>query len=425
MNTENILYPEIPYIIDVDNIGVLGLCLVSEEQGIIMIDSKLQNPIRDVVIQHEVGHLLNKNDISLFQNAVSARNSNTYGFILNLIEDYRVENIVLPKYLNNIKTSPELHTVTNEGKIQKLIDTLFNNVENEYSYIKNEIQDNTKENIKLADKLWLEIDETPLFDLLEIIELISNDNLTGAGDEQSKEKTRSLNYYDSTCIKYAFDIKILATIIPKNKYALTSSFQGEINKKRLKELYCDSFKESQCRKNFLKRVKQDIKYDIFVVIDRSGSTFLYKEQIMDSTIILLEAINKNNLQNICIVECNGDKAIIVKEPSGTFDKTWFTPLADGGTPLGDCISEVNKRIQKPDKTIVIMITDGQAYDTDVFQKEITKLRTFEDIKLISLFISENDVYGSQDYFKLIPETIRTQPGKIWKDLMIMMGWIDN
>jgi hypothetical protein len=91
--------------------------------------------------------------------------------------------------------------------------------------------------------------------------------------------------------------------------------------------------------------------------------------------------------------------------TGEIDPTWFTPMAKGGTPIGEVCLTIR---EKDSNSMLIIVTDGQP---DSFEKLQTALRCFPGDN-IAFVIGDSYV----NYASYIKNAVLAEPNTILHDL---------
>jgi uncharacterized protein with von Willebrand factor type A (vWA) domain len=114
-------------------------------------------------------------------------------------------------------------------------------------------------------------------------------------------------------------------------------------------------------------MKKILDKEVFILIDRSGSTSGIKEILMDTAIIITESLRRCRVP-ISILEVGCDDEVInqIDQP---LKFEWFNPEADGDTDMGHVLST----IKNPSKnSYLLIITDGNPTDEHVFIQQINR-----------------------------------------------------
>lgn len=209
------------------------------------------------------------------------------------------------------------------------------------------------------------------------------------------------NYYIRTVGRYSKIIDELSKLWKRNKYGWVDSYFGEINWRNLTRMFVGTQIGQAVWRLFMKIV---LSRKIFLVIDRSGSTNGIQEVIMDTAIIITESLRSLGIPiSILDVGVTDDMVNDIDKP---IDLEWFTPMADGGTPLGEVISTIKKADMD---SYLLVITDGCPDSWDTL---LSSLGHFPGTDL-TLVIGE--AYGQ--YLQRVKNTIHVEPHTIIRELV--------
>lgn len=316
----------------------------------------------DLVLTHELCHrLAGKRDYDIFLTAIVARNNNVlFKWVLNALYDWYHENKhreVSVLISTNLMLLRQDHQIENKDK-DPALDVLLYLLNNEISVeegeklLKHQVRDTT-DLVVIADILSLEI-KIPPPSACSMLAASRPGNCVAGGNEagsgKNNEKPVLSNYYFSAVSKYYSIITTLSKMWSRNKYDWQKSYYGEINWCNLpllllgNEIGLPVFR-------LMSKIK--INRKVFMVVDRSGSTSLIKDMIMDTAVIITESLRLLDVP-ISVIDIGVTDTVIneINEPVMT---RWFTPKAYGSTPLGKVI----KLIKGDDpKSLLIIITDG-------------------------------------------------------------------
>lgn len=343
----------------------------------------------DLILAHEICHRLSgQTSYNKFATACFVRDNPAFNIVLNMLLDWYDElnqskySMYLHNRIQKLKTTVEIPKDTPD-RVKELILLYTSGIKpDDFPLSVNSIEGL----IVYADKFLetLSLPETKL-----LVQLYSPDfllgegedgdvvavkkrerkakkyTLNGAGNDLSDETARS-NFYFKTVAKYDNIIKTVSDLWRRNKYIWKSSYFGEINWKDLPRLYFGDALGLDVYRLFK---KLSIARNIYLVVDRSGSTGSIKEPIMETAVIIADSFRRNNVP-VSVLDVGHTDQIINKidEP---LDLQWFTPLASGGTPLGEVISLIDDSHQDD---YLLVITDGHPYNWEALLAGLNKFK---------------------------------------------------
>ena len=370
----------------------------------------------DVVLSHEICHrLAGKRDYDIFNTAVSAKNCPVFKFILNILYDWYHEwkyesyspflNAQISKLHEISATIKVSKSVKSVKELAYLIDLYENRLE-----APDEIGiEDCHTLVYLADKIRggikKRLSKSQFTTLVHGLEGYQNKlgqkNITGAGGSNYTLPKWS-NYYTTAVAKYGNVIRVLKDMWTRNKYDWQHKHYGEIDWKNLVKVYAG---EKLQWPVFLILAKILLLKNIHMVIDRSGSTGGIQYDIMDTAVIIAESLRQCNTP-ISIIDV-GVEDKVVNDINTPINTTWFTPMAQGGTPTGEVCMTIK---EKNYDSLLIMITDGWP---DSFDTLKTALKVFPGSHLT--FVIGEDYY--QRYATEIGNCLTVEPYTIIKELM--------
>ena len=326
----------------------------------------------DLVLTHELCHLMaGKEDYDVFLTAIVVRDkSEKFKWVLNALYDWYHEN----KFRDEATLiSTNLMLLRKRHKLKMTKDRHLNVLINLL---------NTETAISLGEKL-LEHKVEGALDLVVIADILCKnitnrgvckilassrpDNLLApAGGASKKFDQLVSDYYTVAVSKYFNIIKNLSNLWVANKYDWRASYFGEIDWSNLPLLLLGA-KIKLPVFRLMSKIKVDRK--VFIVIDRSGSTYDIKSLIMDTSIIIVESLRMLDVPiSVLDVGVTNDVVNTIDEP---INIQWFTPISDGGTPLGDVLHKI-----KGDdiNSLLIIITDGEPDDWDKVKSSLAKFK---------------------------------------------------
>lgn len=370
----------------------------------------------DVVLSHEICHrLAGKRDYDIFNTAVRAMNCPVFKFALNILYDWYHEwkyesysPFLMAQIfkLHEISATVEIPRMIRKNKDLGYLIDLYNN--------RTETPDKVgikdchtlvflakKISIKVKEKLSKQNIENLGKDLGNHQYKLGEKGITGAGGSSYTLPEWS-NYYATAIAKYGRTIHVLKDMWTRNRYDWLHKHYGEIDWKNLVKVYIG---EKLQWPVFLVLARILLLKNIHLVVDRSGSTSGIKNDIMDTAIIIAESLRQCNVP-VSIIDV-GVEDKVVNRIGDTIKTTWFTPMADGGTPTGKVCKTI---IEKNNDSILIMITDGCP---DSFPALKAALLKFPGTYLT--FLIGDDYY--QEYTTEIGNCICVEPRTIIKELM--------
>lgn len=416
----------------------LADCPVMEDKGGAIVFSPY--PVicaeNDPILAHEICHVLaGRKDYEVFFTAVTARKSShvvdVYKIILNWLYDwyheykYACTSGFLEKMLDSLHEGCKVNPTG--IKSVDYLQSLY--CERNASPSSLRISDTT-DLVAMADKLYdsIAIDAAAMKIPLGLLGKLLAGNADFIIDEkggclifdEGKPKPvqagklggpksdigfipKRSNYYIQAVARYSNIINELTKLWKRNRYSWQKSYFGEINWKNLPGMFVGSQIGRDVWRLFLKIA---ISRKIFLMVDRSGSTAYdgLSKQIMDTSIIITESLRMLGIP-ISILDVGVTDSIVndIDEP---LDLWWFTPMAKGGTPLGDVASQIKKADAS---SYLLIITDGQP---DSWDKLVSSLAKFPGTNLTFVI---GDSYGS--YLSRVKNTVHVEPHTIIREMM--------
>jgi len=258
---------------------------------------------------------------------------------------------------------------------------------------------------KISNNIKKKISKKALAKLIEGIGAYNNRlgdaKITGAGG-RSYTLPKWSNYYSQAVAKYGNVIRALKDLWTRNKYDWLHKHYGEIDWKNLIKVYMG---EKLDWPVFLILAKILLFKNIYLAIDRSGSTSNIRDEIMDTAIIIAESLRQCNTP-ISIIDI-GVEDKIVNDVNDPIDTTWFTPMSKGGTPIGEVCLGIKEK--NPD-SLLIIITDGWP---DSFETLKAAIHQFPGAHLT--FVIGEEYFPK--YVTSIGNSLCVEPYTIIKELM--------
>lgn len=341
-----------------------------------------------LILAHEICHkLAGRAAYNKFVTSCNVRNDEIFQFILNLLVDWFDEyhqshySIYLANRIRDLKTTVEINP-----DWPQVLQTLFVRYKNNLSPVDYKLYC-TEDLIVEADKLTGRLIEqvqnnlmlfTDLFgskgkwvtglDLIKVmindINKAKKDRGIGASSDLMPDPRVGSTFYLNTVSKYNSIIDTVCTLWTRNRYCWRKAYFGEIDWKNLPNLMLGDKLGQDIYKLFS---KLDINRNVYLVIDRSGSTSSITNPIMETAIIIAESFRRCKVP-ISILDVGHTNSLIndINEP---LDIEWFTPLSSGGTPLGKVISLIKD--SHPEDYLLI-VTDGEpdCWETRDYPKQV-------------------------------------------------------
>lgn len=395
----------------------LADCPVIEEEGGVMVfaPNAVITAENDAILSHEICHVLaGRSDYEIFATAVEVRKDELFKHILNMLYDWYHEYLhgkysgVLWSQLDNLHKG-----FTHEDTGFKDLDEISRmycqrDVSPESINVRDAIDlvawaDKTNEKVrKEAKKRGVSVEN--LIKLLGLKEAIRvkglNGKLGGPKSDIAGIPKRS-SYYIRAVSKHLHIINELATLWKRNKYGWIDNYYGEINWKDLPGMFQGEKLSLPVWRLFQ---KISVARKIYLVIDRSGSTGGIKDIIMDTAVIITESLRLVGVP-ISILDCGVTHSVVNKidEP---LDLSWFTPMADDGTPLGEVCSLITKADHD---SYLLVVTDGLP---DSWETLLSALNAFPGTNLTFVI---GDSYG--EYAMRVKNAIHVEPHTIIREML--------
>lgn len=376
----------------------------------------------DLVLSHEVCHrIAGKKDYDIFLTAVLADGTPLFKFILNLLYDWYHEiryEVYSPFLKSKVR---QLHERAKKIKIPKAIKEV-----DELNYLIMMYEDRLEtpeevgvrdchDLVYLARETTDQIRKTKSKKQMAALNAALKDwgnalagaEITGAGASSYGEIPKRSNFYVKTTARYGATIDALSEMWLKNKYDWLHKHYGEIDWKNLVKVFMGEKLEWPV---FVIIAKIILAKNIHLVIDRSGSTNEsykggepLKNLIMELAVIIAESLRRCEVP-ISVADVGVEDKVInrIDQP---IDIHWFTPMANGGTPLGEVCLGIK---EKDPESLLLIITDGEPWD---FDKLHVALKRFPGENLTFVIGSAYRAYSAQ-----IRNAIPVEPQTILKEL---------
>ena len=333
----------------------------------------------DLVLTHEICHRLSgKQSYDIFLTALLVREKNElFKWVLNALYDWYDENCqrdtstFVSTQLMLLREGYKLDQ-SKDPALNKLVHLLNNEVplEEGVKILEHQVRDHL-DLVVIADKLCEEIKEVPSKSACKFLAGSRPDMPVAGGGKgtcggQLKNHPEKSNFYVKTVSKYALIIDKLMKMWVCNRYDWVKNYFGEINWSNLPLLVLG---DEIGLPVFRIMSKVLLKRNVFLVIDRSGSTSGIADMIMETAVIITESLRRLNTP-ISILDVGVTNEIIndIDEP---IDKEWFTPMSKDYTPLGKVILKINK---SDPESLLIIITDGGPDSWEELHAGLNKFR---------------------------------------------------
>ena len=376
------------------------------------------NPVitaeNDPILAHEICHVLaGREDFEIFVTALQARDDDEiFRHVLNLLYDWYHESLY-GKYSGLLYSKlTELHKTMKYQPIGvKALDDL------EAGYLS---RDHITKVLRAKDSIDLIVIADTIIEKLfpnqiDIFGLSRADIMGLLGlptDGEGKSKMGSpksdidrlperSSYYISAVSRHFHIIKELMTLWKKNKYDWINNYYGEIDWKDLPGMFLGEKLSLPVWKLFQKIA---VSRKIYLVIDRSGSTFGINDVIMDTAIIVSESLRMLDVP-ISILDVGVTNAVI-NDIDSPLDLPWFTPMSHGGTPIGEVCSLITRADHE---SYLLIVTDGRP---DSWETLVSALNAFPGKNLTFVI---GDSYG--DYVEKVSNAIHVEPHTIIREML--------
>lgn len=375
----------------------------------------------DPLLAHEICHVLaGREDFELFITAIVARNGDKlFRHILNMLYDWYHES-AYGQYSGYLSSKlDDLHK-TYDVRLTgiKAIDELHNGYFSRDHIFRrlNVLHEDAIDLIVLADKIFKSVmkqikrSKIPLCQLMNMLGIGDQMELALFKDHRSKlggprsdvgKLPKMSDYYVSCVSRYYGIIEELAKLWKRNRYGWVNNYYGELNWKDLPNMLLGEKLSLPVWRLFQKIF---MSRRIYLVIDRSGSTQSIKGLIMDTAIIISESLRMLNTP-ISILDV-GVTDNVVNDISEPLDLSWFTPMSEGGTPLGEVCSMIT---QADRDSYLLIITDGCP---DSWSTLKSALGAFPGSYLTFII---GDDYGS--YLEEVGNAIHVEPHTILREMV--------
>jgi hypothetical protein len=381
------------------------------------------NPVitaeNDPILAHEICHVLaGREDFEIFVTALKARDDDEiFRHVLNLLYDWYHESLY-GQYSGFLYSKlTELHKTVEYQPIGiKVLDDL------EAGYLSRDpitkvlgeqgvAAEDAIDLIVIADLIIEELfpDQVKLFShtradimgLLGIQPQGKGKSKMGSPRSDIDRLPERSSYYVSAVSRHFHVIKELTTLWKKNKYDWINNYYGEIDWKDLPGMLLGEKLSLPVWKLFQKIA---VSRKIYLVIDRSGSTYGISDVIMDTAVIISESLRMLGVP-ISILDVGVTNAV-VNDIDSPLDMPWFTPMSSGGTPLGEVCSLITKADHE---SYLLVVTDGRP---DSWETLVSALNAFPGKNLTFVI---GDSYGS--YVEKIKNAIHVEPHTIIREML--------
>lgn len=395
--------------------ALAGCPIIGDKSGAMAFNP---NPVitaeNDPILAHEICHVLaGREDFEIFVTALRARDDDeVFRHVLNLLYDWYHESLY-GKYSGLLYGKlTELHKTMKYQPIGvKALDDL------EAGYLS---RDHITKVLGIKDSVDLIVtadiiieklfpDQVKLFSLsrADVMDLLGLDpngkgkSKIGSPKSDIDRLPERSSYYVSAVSRHFHIIKELMTLWKKNKYNWVNNYYGEIDWKDLPGMFLGEKLSLPVWKLFQKIA---VSRKIYLVIDRSGSTYSIKDVIMDTAVIIAESLRMLGVP-ISILDV-GITNTVINDIDSPLDMPWFTPMSNGGTPLGEVCSLITKADHE---SYLLIVTDGEP---DSWETLVSALNAFPGENLTFVI---GDSYGQ--YAEKIKNAIHVEPHTIIREML--------
>lgn len=373
------------------------------------------NPVitaeNDPILAHEICHVLaGREDFEIFVTALRVRDDDEiFRHVLNLLYDWYHESLY-GKYSGLLYSKlTELHEAVKYQPIGvKALDDL------EAGYLSRgpiTIAKDAIDLIVIADNIIEELfpDQVRLFgfsraDIMRLLGIQPNGkgkSKMGSPRSDIDRLPERSSYYVSAVSRHFHIIKELVNLWKKNKYDWVNNYYGEIDWKDLPGMFLGEKLSLPVWKLFQKIA---VSRKIYLVIDRSGSTFGINDVIMDTAVIISESLRMLDVP-ISILDV-GVTNTVINNIDSPLDLPWFTPMSHGGTPLGEVCSLITRADHE---SYLLVVTDGEP---DSWETLSSALNAFPGKNLTFVI---GDSYGQ--YAEKIKNAVHVEPHTIIREML--------
>lgn len=374
----------------------------------------------DPILAHEICHVLaGRRDYEIFVTAIRARDdSELFRYVLNMLYDWYHESVYV-QYSGYLSGKlDDLHSTCNMWSTGvKAIDDLHRGyLSRDHIFQRLNIPHRDAiDLVALADGIIEDIVKQarslkiPLAQLMNTLGIgdqteldVSKGRSKLGGPKSDIDKLPKMSDYYVSCVsRYYSLIEELTQIWKRNRYAWVNGYYGELNWKNLPQMVIGEKINLPVWRLFQKIV---MSRKIYLVIDRSGSTGSIKDVIMDTSVIITESLRMLNVP-ISILDVGVTDSVVNKidEP---LDMSWFTPMSEGGTPLGEVCSTITHADRD---SYLLIITDGCP---DSWSTLKSALAAFPGSHLTFVI---GDSYGS--YLAEIGNAVHVEPHTILREMI--------
>ena len=400
--------------------ALAGCPVIGDESGAMAFNP---NPVitaeNDPILAHEICHVLaGREDFEIFVTALQARDDDElFRHVLNLLYDWYHESLY-GQYSGLLYSKlTELHKTVEYQPIGiKALDDL------EAGYLSRDpitkvlgeqgvaakdaidlivIADLIIEKLLPSQMKKLGFSRTDIMELLGLQPQGKGKSKMGSPKSDIDGLPERSSYYVSAVSRHLHIIKELATLWKKNKYAWINNYYGEIDWKDLPGMFLGEKLSLPVWKLFQ---KISVSRKIYLVIDRSGSTYSISDAIMDTAIIISESLRMLGVP-ISILDV-GVTNTVVNDIDSPLDLPWFTPMSRGGTPLGEVCSLITKADHE---SYLLIVTDGEP---DSWETLVSALSAFPGKDLTFVI---GDSYGQ--YAEKVSNAIHVEPHTIIREML--------
>jgi len=332
----------------------------------------------DAVLAHEVCHVLaGKDSYDIFATSIDARKMlnlapNLFRHILNVLYDWyherKYENLsgFMLGQINSLHDScnkPSKPTKSDKLNNAMMMYDLRSPITDAKQYLGMRVRDEI-DLVRIAhditDDAVKKMSATAIAGII-----LKLKDMASAGLDLYVPYRRS-SYYLSAVSKYWHIIKELSDMWRRNRIGWVMNYYGEINWKNLVGMYLGSKMDLPVWRTMSTIIMER---EVYVAVDRSGSTSQIKNLIMDTAVIITESF-RNIKVPVSIIDV-GERQCIINKMGTEPDLGWFTPEAENGTPLGEALLKIRG---SDHNSFLIIITDGQPNNWDTLMSALHQFK---------------------------------------------------
>jgi hypothetical protein len=184
-----------------------------------------------------------------------------------------------------------------------------------------------------------------------------------------------------------------------NKVVLVEAKRGDLNlaPHRMQQAYVDSFVDGTVSSSYFRVFRRDdVEVDVVLYVDQSGSMQTNAKFVSEACILTAAAVSGVRRARLAVAGFGKQSGTsFIKEFASP---AWFgdySPVADGGTPMGQCMKDVaaHKRYQwrRRVKRLGILLTDGQP-DRWPTVREALDLKYYKDVVFVPICVGRANAH---------------------------------